>query len=88
MPVQAPGDIRDSARRLNQVVDRALAETGADAVDLVRHSQGGGILSDYYLRFLRGSEKVQTKVGISRRRQPRTDDPGPDPAGDRFPAHA
>lgn len=65
MPIQALGDIRDSARVLQGVVDRALAETGADAVDLVGHSQGGGIVSDYYLKSLGGHEKVHTKVAIS-----------------------
>ncbi|WP_194861348.1 triacylglycerol lipase [Dietzia sp. SYD-A1] len=65
MPIQGLGDIRASGLVLQQVVDRALAETGADAVDLVGHSQGGGILADYYLTFLGGSEKVHTKVGIS-----------------------
>jgi len=65
MPIQGLGDIRASARVLQGVVDRALAETGAESVDLVGHSQGGGILPDYYLKVLGGSDKVHTKVGIS-----------------------
>ncbi|AWH97497.1 triacylglycerol lipase [Dietzia psychralcaliphila] len=65
MPIQALGDIRESARVLQTVVDRALAETGAREVDLVGHSQGGGILSDYYLKVLGGHEKVHTKIAIS-----------------------
>ncbi|PAY24225.1 triacylglycerol lipase [Dietzia natronolimnaea] len=52
MPIQGLGDIRASGLVLQEVVDRALAETGADAVDLVGHSQGGGILADYYLTVL------------------------------------
>lgn len=65
MPLQALGDIREAGRKLSDVVDRVLAETGAPQVDLVGHSQGGGILPDYYLKILGGAEKVHTKVGIS-----------------------
>lgn len=65
IPFQALGDIRDSARVLADTVDRVLAATGAEEVDLVGQSQGGGILPDYYLKFLGGSGKVHTKVGIS-----------------------
>ncbi len=65
IPVQGLGDIRQSARTLAQTVDRVRAATGVDKVDLVGHSQGGGILSDYYLKFLGGGNKVHTKIGIS-----------------------
>lgn len=65
MPVQGLGDIRQSARSLARTVDRVLAATGAPKVDIVGHSQGGGILPDYYLKFLGGGKKVHTKVGIS-----------------------
>ncbi|WP_137725755.1 esterase/lipase family protein [Prescottella subtropica] len=65
LPVQSLGDIPTSARTLADFVDRVRAATGADEVDLVGHSQGGGILPDYYLKFLDGAQKVHTKVGIS-----------------------
>lgn len=65
IPVQGLGDIRGSAHALADTVDHVLAATGADEVDLVGHSQGAGILPDYYLKFLNGAVKVNTKVGIS-----------------------
>lgn len=64
-PFQALGDIPESAQKLSDVVDNVLAATGAEQVDLVGHSQGGGILPDYYLSQLGGAEKVHTKVAIS-----------------------
>lgn len=65
MPLQALGDIRQAGQTLSAFVDRVLAETGATEVDLVGHSQGGGVLPDYYLKVLGGADKVHTKVGIS-----------------------
>lgn len=65
VPFQAVDDIRDGGRVLADVVDRVLAATGARQVDLVGHSQGGGIASDYYLKVLGGAPKVQAKIGIS-----------------------
>lgn len=65
IPVQGLGDIRGSAQTLANFVDQVLAATGVPEVDLVGHSQGGGILPDYYLKFLGGADKVHTKVGIS-----------------------
>lgn len=59
------GDIRESAHVLDDMVNRVLAATGASEVDLVGHSQGGGIMPDYYLKHLGGADKVHTKVGIS-----------------------
>lgn len=64
-PAQAIGDIPTAAHALGGMVDRVLAATGADEVNLVGHSQGGGITPDYYLTQLGGAEKVHTKVGIS-----------------------
>lgn len=64
-PFQALGDIPAAAQTLSDTVDRVLAATGAKEVDLVGHSQGGGIMPDYYLKFLGGADKVHTKVGIS-----------------------
>ncbi|WP_333619540.1 esterase/lipase family protein [Dietzia sp.] len=64
-PAQALGDIPTGAQVLSDTVDRVLAASGAEQVDLVGHSQGGGIMPDYYLKELGGAEKVHTKVGIS-----------------------
>lgn len=65
MPIQAIGDIRGSGRELAAMVDRVLAATGAEEVDLVGHSQGGGALPGYYINVLGGSEKVNTRVGLA-----------------------
>lgn len=58
------GDIADSAQMLGTVVDKVLASTGAEQVDLVGWSQGGGPLPVYYINKLGGAEKVRKVVGI------------------------
>lgn len=58
------GDIAESARMLGSVVDRVLASTGAEQVDLVGWSQGGGPMAVYYLNKLGGAPKVHKVVGI------------------------
>ncbi|MFD4432874.1 esterase/lipase family protein [Nocardia sp. NPDC058497] len=65
IPLQALGDIRASGRELAAMVDRVLAATGAEKVDIVGHSQGGGIMALYYLNVLGGAAKVDKMVGIS-----------------------
>lgn len=64
-PLQGLGDIRASAATLAAEVDTVLAATGARKVDLVGHSQGGGILPMYYLNVLGGYRKVDKLIGIS-----------------------
>ncbi|GAA2067523.1 alpha/beta fold hydrolase [Catenulispora yoronensis] len=63
--VHAIGPIESSAQQLAAYVDQVLAATGAAQVDIVGHSQGGGPLPRYYLKFLGGAPKVHTLVGIA-----------------------
>ncbi|MFI1917882.1 esterase/lipase family protein [Nocardia sp. NPDC020380] len=51
------GPMEDSAEQLAQFVDRVLAATGAQSVDIVGHSQGGPVTSQY-LKFDGGQGKV------------------------------
>lgn len=62
--IYGTGDIRQSASELSAFVDQVLGATGAAKVDLVGHSQGG-MMPRYYLKFLGGSAKVGTLVGLA-----------------------
>ncbi len=64
-PIRGAGDIPAAAVEVDAFVDRVLAATGAPEVDIVGHSQGGGILPRWYLRFLGGAAEVHTLVGIA-----------------------
>jgi len=64
-PLAQTGDIPTSASELATVVDKVLAATGATRVDLVGHSQGGGVLPRWYLAFDGGAAKVSQLVGLA-----------------------
>ncbi len=57
------GRIEDSARQVGGFIDRVLAATGADAVDIVAHSQGGTV-ADQYLKFEGGQGKVRKLISF------------------------
>jgi len=58
------GDIAASAGQLSAFVNHVLAETGTSQVDIVGHSQGG-MMPNYYIKFLGGASKVHTLIGLA-----------------------
>ncbi|GGN11475.1 lipase [Lentzea pudingi] len=56
--------IEDSGLELAEFVERVRMAIGADEVDLVGHSQGG-LLAQYYVKFLGGAAKVHDVVGLA-----------------------
>ncbi|MFB6603642.1 esterase/lipase family protein [Streptomyces noursei] len=63
--LKATDPVPQSARQIAAFVDRVLAATGADQVDLVGYSQGGGLLPRWYLKHEGGGEKVARLIGIA-----------------------
>ena len=62
--IDALNYIEHSAEELSSYVNKVLSETGASKVDLVGHSQGG-MMPNYYLKFLGGAAKVNELVGLA-----------------------
>jgi triacylglycerol esterase/lipase EstA (alpha/beta hydrolase family) len=58
------GHIRDSVVQLARFVDAVAAATGVARVDLVGHSQGG-LLAEYYTKFVGGAARVHGVVALS-----------------------
>ncbi|NUS44758.1 MAG: alpha/beta fold hydrolase [Mycobacteriaceae bacterium] len=59
--INGTGYIEDSAKQLSQFVDRVLAATGTQQVDMIAHSQGG-VMARYYQKFAGGQGKVKKMV--------------------------
>lgn len=58
------GPIDKSAAQLGTFVDRVLATTGAEKVDIVGHSQGT-LMPTYWIKFLGGADKVDKYVSLA-----------------------
>jgi hypothetical protein len=58
------GHIEKSAEELSSFVNKVLSKTGAAKVDLVGHSQGG-MMPNYYIKFLAGASKVNVLIGLA-----------------------
>jgi triacylglycerol esterase/lipase EstA (alpha/beta hydrolase family) len=62
--IDALGHIERSAEELAAFVNWVLFVTSAAKVDLVGHSQGG-MMPNYYIKYLNGASKVNELVGLS-----------------------
>jgi len=56
--------MEQSAAELSAFVDKVLAATKANQVDIVGHSEGA-TMPDYYIEYLGGAAKVKRYVGVS-----------------------
>lgn len=66
-PVYQPGGLtrmEESAQELDAFIDTVLAETGAEQVDLLGHSEGT-LMPSYYIRFLDGAASVDNYVSLT-----------------------
>ena len=58
------GNIYSTAAFMAHFVDKVLKATGADKVDLIGHSQGGGPLPRAYIKYYGGDKKVNHLIGL------------------------
>ncbi|RMI29263.1 esterase/lipase family protein [Nocardia stercoris] len=58
------GPIEQSAQQVSDFVDRVLAATGAERVDLIAHSQGN-LVGNYFVKRLGGDTKVDKFVALA-----------------------
>lgn len=58
------GDIATSAAELGAFVDKVLAATDADKVDILGHSQGT-LMPNYYAKFLGGADKIGSYISLA-----------------------
>jgi pimeloyl-ACP methyl ester carboxylesterase len=56
-------DVREVARRLQEMVEAVCAETGYERVHLIGHSMGG-LVARYYVQRMGGDERVHTVVTL------------------------
>ncbi|MFD3705379.1 esterase/lipase family protein [Nocardia sp. NPDC058658] len=59
--VMGTGYIQDSAKQTATFIDRVLAATGAEEVDILAHSQGGS-MANWYTKFEGGADKVKNLI--------------------------
>ncbi|WP_405013617.1 esterase/lipase family protein [Kitasatospora sp. NBC_01539] len=64
LPIGGLGPAAESAAQLGRFVDLVRTYTGAAKVDIVGHSQGG-MLPNYYVKFLGGAAKVDKLIGLA-----------------------
>ncbi|MFF2548554.1 esterase/lipase family protein [Kitasatospora sp. NPDC058063] len=64
LPIGGLRPVPESAAQLARFVDLVRNATGAAKVDIVGHSQGG-MMPNYYLKFLGGASKVGRMVGLA-----------------------
>lgn len=63
LPGSGLGDIRDTSQALKDFAEQKLADSDAETMDLVGHSQGG-LVGRYYITRLGGEDKVDRMVSL------------------------